>query len=373
LKVLLTGTSLLATYGGPAFSVCRLATALTEAGVDVGLWAADQSARTTPILPAESPVRRLIGTEAAALGSFGRVDVLHDNGIWLRHNHRLAKFTTEHRIPRIVSTHGMLEPWSMKYKREKKRLAWCLYQRRDLARASCLHTTAEKEAENVRALGLGVPVCIIPIGVDLPEVDPTVASGKCRTPDREGCKAAIFLGRIHPKKGLPMLIKAWALIRPPDWVLRIAGPDEVGHQAELEEAVSAARLSQVVSFLGPLDGSKKRSALFDANLLVLPTHSENFGMVIAEALAHGLPVLTTIGAPWPMVPDYGCGWWVAPTVEGIAEGLRQATSRDLKTLRAMGAKGRELVVEQFGWEPIAKQFISIYQGLVMEAAPSRRI
>jgi len=363
MRVVLTGASLMPSYGGPAYSVSRLASALAESGVSVGLWAADQSVRITPTLPAESPVRRLIGTESEALDSFGRVDVLHDNGIWLGHNHRLARLALERGIPRIVSTRGMLEPWAINHKRWKKRIAWWLYQRRDLASAFCLHTTAERESQNVQALGLGVPVCMIPNGVDMPEVDTTIASGRCETPRREGCKAALFLGRIHPKKGLPMLIEAWALIRPPDWVLWIAGPDEKGHQAELERAVAATRLSEVVSFLGPLDGPRKRSALFDASLLVLPTHSENFGMVVAEALAHGLPVLTTTGTPWSILPERDCGWWVEATVDGIAEGLSQATSRDTRNLQEMGARGRNLMAAHFGWEQIAKQFIATYEKL----------
>jgi glycosyltransferase involved in cell wall biosynthesis len=360
-KLFLAGTSLLPAYGGPAYSVSRLALALTEAGVQVGLWAPDQSAATTPLLSAESPVQRLTGTEAEALDSFGKTDVLHDNGIWLRHNHRLAELAAERGIPRVVSTRGMLEPWAMNHKRMKKLLAWLLYQRRDLKRAHCHHTTAEAEASNVQRLGLGVPVCMIPNGVDVPEVDRKRGSVESAKIDRGGKKTALFLGRIYPVKGLPMLIEAWARVRPDGWLLQIVGPDEAGHRAEVEKAVSAASLNDVISFVGPLEGQAKRSVWQDADLFVLPTHSESFGMVIAEALAYGLPVLTTTGAPWSVLPERGCGWWVDPTVDGIADRLRQATSLDSTTLQAMGAKGRELVAAEFGWERVAKQFVVIYE------------
>src|ERR1019366_9798425 len=113
MKVFLTGSSLLPPYGGPAFSVSRLAVALAEAGAEVGLWAPDQSAATTPLLPADSSVRRLIGNVADALNSFGKVDALHDNGIWLPHNHHLAEVSARRGVPRIVSTRGMLEPWAI--------------------------------------------------------------------------------------------------------------------------------------------------------------------------------------------------------------------------------------------------------------------
>ncbi len=356
-KLFLAGTSLLPAYGGPAYSVSRLAMALAEAGVHVGLWAPDQSAATTPFLPAESPVQRLTGTEAEAMDSFGSADVLHDNGIWRPHNHRLAELAERRNIPRVVSTRGMLEPWAMNHKRWKKHLAWWLYQRRDLQRARCHHTTADVEASNVRRLGLGVPVRVIPNGVDMPEIDP-----KARGIEG-GKRTALFLGRIYPVKGLPMLVEAWAQARPEGWILRIVGPDEAGHRAEVEQAVAAAGLCEIVSFVGPLEGQAKASAFYDAELFVLPTHSESFGMVIAEALAHGLPVLTTTGAPWPMLRERGCGWWVAPTVDDIADGLRQATSLESAALRAMGAQGRALVAAEFGWERVAKQFMRIYEEL----------
>jgi glycosyltransferase involved in cell wall biosynthesis len=363
-KVFLAGTSLQPDYGGPAFSVSRLAVALTECGAGVGLWAPDQSAATTLLLPPGSSVQRLTGTAAEALDSFGKTDVLHDNGVWLAHNHRLAELAARHDIPRLVSTHGMLEPWAMNHKRWKKSLAWWLYQLRDLKRARCHHATAETEAQNVERLGLGVPICVIPNGVDVPELRPKIAGAEGEKELRGGLKTALFLGRIHPKKGLPMLIEAWARVRPDGWLLQIAGPDEAGHRAQVENAVLAAGLGEVISFVGPIEGEKKQSALFNADLFVLPTYSENFGIVIAEALAHELPVLTTTGAPWSMLPERACGWWVDARVDRIAEGLHQATSCDSETLEYMGARGRAWVRAEFGWERVAKKFMTTYEGLL---------
>jgi glycosyltransferase involved in cell wall biosynthesis len=368
MKLFLAGASLLSAYGGPAYSVSRLALALTEAGVQVGLWAPDQSAATTPLLPDEASVHRLTGTAVEALECFGHTDVLHDNGLWWSHNHQLATIAAARGIPRVVSTRGMLEPWALQHKRWKKRLAWWLYQRRDVARASCHHTTAEAEAGHVQCLRLGVPVRVIPNGVDVPEIGPKAGRVGDGDPGRNGTRTALFVGRLYPVKGLPMLIEAWAQVRPNGWRLQIVGPDEAGHRAEVETAVSAAGLHEVVSFVGPLEGQAKRTAFLDADLFVLPTHSENFGMAIGEALAHGLPVLTTSGAPWPMLPQRGCGWWVEPTVKGLAEGLRQATALDAGTLQAMGAKGREFVAAAFGWERVAQQFVALYESVISSGA-----
>jgi glycosyltransferase involved in cell wall biosynthesis len=121
----------------------------------------------------------------------------------------------------------------------------------------------------------------------------------------------------------------------------------VGHRAEIENAIVSAGLSGVVSFIGPVHGHAKQRAFFEADLFVLPSHSESFGMAVAEALAHGLPVLTTTGTPWSMLQ--GCGWWVDASVDGIVKGLQRATSCDPEMLKAMGAKGREFVKAEFGW------------------------
>ena len=137
----------------------------------------------------------------------------------------------------------------------------------------------------------------------------------------------------------------------------------------MERAVTAAGLEQVVSFTGPLADGMKKSAFFDADLLVLPTHSESFGIVVAEALAHGLPVLTTTGAPWSILPESGCGWWVDATVDGIAEGLRQATILDPEALWSMGAKGRVLVSRQFDWKCIADLMLSTYDAVLADEIP----
>jgi glycosyltransferase involved in cell wall biosynthesis len=360
MKVFLAATSLLPVYGGPAFSVSRLAVALTEAGAEVGVWAPDQSAVTTPLLPTQSFVRRMTGEASEALESFGIPDVLHDNGIWLPHNHRLAKLAEKRDIPRLVSTRGMLEPWALNQKRWKKRIAFWLYQRRDLRLACSHHATARGEGENIQRLGLGVHISVIPCGVDVPE---GFSSGQRRKLDGKGPRTALFLGRIHPKKGLLMLVEAWARVRPKAWELKIIGPDEVGHRTEVEKAVRTFGLSQSISVGDPIFGERKQRLFFTADLFILPTYSENFGLVVAEALAHGLPVLTTTGTPWSMLPERACGWCVEPTVCGITDGLRQATSHDPDLLRAMGILGHDWVAAEFKWAHVASQFMATYEKL----------
>ena len=360
MKVFLAATSFLPSYGGPAFSVSRLAIALTQAGVNVTLWAPDGSAETTHLVSATSPIQRLGMSVSDALASSRPIDILHDNGIWLPHNHEIAKLAFSFCISRLVSTRGMLEPWALSHKRWKKRAAWLLYQKRDLKLACRHHATAAPELANILRLGLGVPVSLVPNGVDIPELEfnspksePLISSGRH--------KSALFLGRLYPVKGLPMLIEAWARVRPVGWDLKIAGPDEDGHRAEIERIVSTSGLREVVSFLGPIEAHEKANVYSSADLFILPTYSESFGMAIAEALAHGLPVLTTIGAPWPMLEAFGCGWRVQTSVASLTEGLRRATSCDSLLLQAMGRRGREFVKTEFGWDQVAKQMIALYE------------
>ena len=333
------------------------------AGAHVGLWSADSSVHDTPLLAGNAPLVRLSGSAAEALQSF-RPDIIHDNGLWLGHNHRLATASQILQLPRLVSTRGMLEPWARRHKKWKKDLAWLAYQRRDIKCVAGLHATASQEAENLGQLDLGVPVHVIPNGVDIP-VGPGARPMKA-------VRTALFLGRLYPVKGLPLLIEAWSQIRPPGWRLVLAGPDEAGHRGEHEALVARHGLAHVIAFVGSLQGEAKEGALFDADLFILPTHSESFGMAIAEALAHGVPVLTTMGAPWPALAERAMGWRTPISVDGLVAGLTKATALDISALRAMGERGRAYVTAEFGWDRVAGQFLATYEQIVAKStAPAR--
>lgn len=364
MRVLLSASSFHPEFGGPARSVPQLGSALADAGLEVGLWAPDGSATTSSLLSGIPGMTRLGGSAEEAWRNFGRIDVLHDNGLW-RSNHRsLAALAARAGVARVVSPRGMLEPWALRHKPIRKRLAWWTYQRRLLQTASALHATAKSEAEQFAKLGLRRPAPIIPNGVNLPDWDEVE---RLREPTREP-HTCLFMSRVHPKKGLPLLLEAWSALRPAGWRLDIAGPDEAGHRAELERMVRRLRLDDTVRFLGPLEGNTKQRALAGADLAVLPTYSENFGIVVAEALAHGCPVLTTHGAPWKVLETEDCGWWVPVTTEAIGTALREATSLSVETRREMGRRGHQVVARDFAWPKIAAAFISVYE----EAAQAHR-
>lgn len=365
MRVLLTVASLLPAYGGPARSVSGLAENLSRHGLDIALWAPDGSAKTTPFLSPESLVQRLACPTHDIVNEAGPIDVFHDNGIWLPHNHQLATIARRNSIPRVVSLRGMLEPWAFNHKWLKKRVAWYLYQRADLMIADKHHATSAAELQSINRRNLGVAVELIPNGIDLPDVSTSVSVSK----PANGIRTALFVGRIYPVKGLPMLIDAWAQVHPAGWRLRIVGPDEAGHRAEVEHRIQQHQLADAISFAGPLNQEDTTTAYQQADLFVLPSFTENFGMAIGEAMAHGLPVLTTKGTPWSALVEHNCGWWVEANVNSLVHALREATSTDVSRLTAMGIRGRTLVRESFNWQSVAARFVNLYHQITRSRTP----
>ncbi len=354
MRVFLSGTSFLASYGGPAYSVPRLAMALGDAGADVGLWSPDGSAQELPAAVSHPRVTRFAGSIAAAISEFGDPDLIHDNGLWRRHNHQIARVSRKLDVPRVVSVRGMLEPWALRHRSLKKKIAWSGYQKRDLISAAWLHATTVEEAVNIRSITGAPPTYVIPNGIDVPDVRGSkVVESSIRT--------AVFLGRLYPVKGLPDLIEAWGRVKPAGWRLVIAGPDEKGHLTDLQRIVLAGNLESVVTFPGPLTGAAKSALLEQSSLFVLPSRSESFGIVVAEALSFGVPVMTTTAVPWPSLESSRCGWRVPPDVASLAAGLRRATSMNEVSLREMGARGRNLMVRDYQWASIADEFLVRYR------------
>lgn len=280
--------------------------------------------------------------------------LIQNHGLWLPVNHWVSRFAGKHRIAMIAQPHGMLEPWAMHHKAWKKHLAWNLYQRRDLEAATVLDATAEQEAESFRKLGLCQPIAIIPNGTDLPEwCDLAYPKGSPRK--------MLFLSRIHQKKGLLELVQAWQIVRPTGWKMVIAGPDEGGHQKIVEAEIRQAGLQNDFEFTGSVYGDEKTTLYRSAEVFVLPTFSENFGLVVVEALACGVPVITTKGAPWQGLYTHRCGWWIDIGVEPLVAVLREAMNLPPDTLRDMGRRGRAYVEQNFGWPGIAQQMLSVYR------------
>lgn len=259
--------------------------------------------------------------------------------------------------PLVMSPQGCLDPVRLAHSAWKKRLAG-VFDRRCLRRASVIHATSDAERGWIERYVGGRPcIEVIPNGVELPEPGPTTAKPANRT------RRVLSLGRLHPLKGLDLLLDAWATAcrsgtAAGAWRLVIAGPDEQGTRARLEAQARTLGLKNV-ELPGPLYGDEKRRALADADLFVVPSRSENFGIAVAEALAAGLPVIATKATPWREI-DGRCGWWVDVDAAAVTRGLAVAMQLGDAERAAMGECGRGLVAARYRWPSVARAMLEAY-------------
>jgi len=299
-------------------------------------------------------VGRLLRSRIETAAANGFRPLLHDHGQWLPINRASARLAREHGLKRIVSPRGMLTPWALRQRRLAKRLAWLAYARGDLQQADLLHATSQQEADELRSVGMRQPIAVIPNGVD---VTPEPAGDVPKT------KTMVFLSRLHPKKGVRELVTAWRAVNPPGWSLVLAGPDKAGMLRSLHLTAS-----DTIDYVGEVHGLQKQRLLQSAAVFVLPSYSENFGVVIAEALSAGTPVIATRGTPWSGLEDNGCGWWIPMDGPHLAAAIGTATALDLTTLAAMGLRGRAYSTRCFGWPAIGRAMAAVYRWLDETAA-----
>ena len=351
---------------GASYVVPRLCESIIGAGLNVQLavlGSASLSVRlmylkTFPLglgprrLGVSPSMRRWLGEEAAS----GQVDLIHNHSLWMMPNVYPGWACRHKRCRLVVSPHGTLSEWALGRSAMKKKVFWNLLQGPAVAGAVCFHATGESEFEDIRRIGFRQPICILPNGIDVPRLE--------RTP-QDGRRQLLFLGRMHPIKGVDLLLRAWQLLehRFPDWDLHIAGPDNGGYLTTMRVLAAQLRLKRV-KFLGTLYGEEKLRAYRAASLFVLPTHSENFGMTVAESLAAGTPVVVTKGAPWRGVEEQGAGWWIDIGVDPLVACLEQALATSAMHLMEMGRRGREWMVRDYSWERIGAQLSIAYRWLL---------
>lgn len=305
-------------------------------------------------------------------------DLVHIHGMWDPWLHRWARLARRSGVPIVWSTHGMTAPWAMRHKWWKKCLPWRFYQRRDLAGAQVLHCTSEFEAEWNQRLGLEKSF-VAPLGADLPRSDERELGDAKQV---KGDKTLLFVGRIYPVKALDRLIEAFAIVlsggkvrNGVEWHLRLVGPDQAGHLAQLmklcdkvglpysaqmHESSGHARVQFVGSrFNGDLDSEYKR-----CDALALVSHTENFGATLVDAMAHGKPVIAGTKTPWKIVADRGCGWWCDNAPEALSKAIEDLIGLSDDEREQMGARGRKLVEEKYTWKAVCDAMIEGYRRIV---------
>ena len=287
---------------------------------------------------------------------------IHIHGIWEQSTLISASCARRFRKPYIVSAHGMLEKWAVSNKRFKKAVYAALSERRNLQAATCLHALTHTEVTDYRRFGLRNPVAVIPNGVEVPSRSSGVAFLKA-FPELQGKRLVLFLGRIHFKKGLDLLCQAWREIGQqwPEAHLVLAGPDFEDTRAKLEDMLGRAGIRRQVTFTGMLQGEMKWSALAASDCFVLPSYSEGLSVSVLEAMGMHVPVLITKQCNLPEIGELGCGLVIQPSVEELGAGLSNLLSAEPSQLRAMGARGRDLVTQRYSWPVIGQQMSELYE------------
>ena len=283
-------------------------------------------------------------------------DLVHVRGLW-RQGSLVARHWKKRYPDRklIVQSAGMLEPWARKRKSWLKRLYFSYAESRLFDCCDAVHATSAAEAKNLNKLGIPKDkIFIIEEGIFIP------SESRLHRLQLSGPRKLLFLSRIHPKKGIELLLEALALLRPTQWICQIVGMGEAAYIAALKSRIKLLNLDSVVEFVGPLYGAQKERAFQEASAFILPTYSENFGIAVAEAMSWGLPVITTTETPWSVLENPAMGWCVKPELNPISYALYQLFAKSPQELVAMGNICRKYVSKRFSWESIGMKMSQQY-------------
>ena len=298
------------------------------------------------------------------------LNLIHVHGLWM-YPSVVTQFWSQGYKPYVVSPHGMLDSWAISNSPWKKRIASFLYEKKNLKGASCIHALCYAEYQAIRRFGLTNPVAIIPNGIELPNVNASnsllpVWSSKIS----KDAKILLFLGRLHPKKGLINLLHAWSSIKKNElevvkrWQLVIGGWDENGHESEVMSLASELNITDSIHFFGPMFGDYKIAALLHSDAFILPSFSEGLPMAILEAWAYFLPVVMTPACNLPEGFLANAAIKIDPQVQSISFGILELIKLSDIDREKMGLCGRNLVESKFTWEIVGGKMEMVYGWLL---------
>lgn len=351
---------------GPAYSVVELCLALSCCNVDIALMTlTGKNCRNL------NSINHFLCRRCSFFYEFGfsyemlkflliflqSSDILHNHSLWMMPNIYSIFVSKLSSKPVIVSPRGTLSSIAFHSGSFTKKIIWPLMQYPVLQKVDCFHATSFKEFEDIRSFGFKQPVSIIHNGIHIPKISKKQATFPVRT--------LLFLGRIHPIKGLELLLQAWKILQDKyiDWCLKIVGIGSLEYTKKIKDMAQSLCLKRV-EFAGPRYGSEKWEVYRNSDLYILPSHSENFGVSVAEALAIGLPAIVTQGAPWSGLVDEQCGWWPEVNVPSIIDALNEALSQSPDRLSEMGSKGREWMRRDYSWAAIGSQMEDTYKWIL---------
>ncbi len=363
--------------GGVSAVVEQLSRAVADTGVEVAVFGPEDEQWTSGCKDAWNGAKAyaLPRLGPAAIGYMPSMvsrlvewapDVVHTHGIWMHTSRSVMQWSQLAGRPYLVSPHGMLSSTALKFSPLKKQVATLLYQAQSFKSATALHATCTAEIEEIRAYGLKQPIALFANGVE-------IAASATKT-SSEPTFRILSLGRIHPKKGLDRLIRAWAALENefPRWSLDLVGPDENGYRGKLENLVRSLGL-QRVTVRNPVFGQAKLDCLSGAEIFALPTLNENFALTVAESLMCGTPVISTKGAPWQGLETNKCGWWIDHGEAPLTNALRNAMTLSPEERADMGLRGRKWIEQAYSWPTIASEACAVYRWLASPGSMPKNV
>ena len=370
MKVLALTTYLSERGGGIPSSFLPLYDRLSEKGIEVVLVAADKPSR--PVKPRivtfhpVGPRSFAFSWELPRILEGESADIVHLHGLWSYGSVAVQLWNWRSGKPVVVSPHGMVDGWALRHHTFKKTVGGAAFEWRNLCNAARIHALSESESKSLQTLGF-TNVVTIPNGVNLPtRIEPARAEKKI----------VLFLGRLHPKKGIAETLVAWSIfqretqIAPEEWRLVIAGWDDGGHLNDLKKMVEKLDIREHVEFRGPIYGAEKEALYASAHALVLASHSEGLPMTVLEAWSHGRPAFLTEQCNLPEGFASGAAFRITSEPDNIAAAMVSALP-DTARLFAAGRAARALAMRSFDWDQICDRWVSVYRSLHETDAPRK--
>ena len=287
-----------------------------------------------------------------------RPDIVHVNCCWTPDCAMIQRLAQKRGYKVVLTPHGMLEPWIIKrhYWTRKVPALW-LYQKAAVQRANCVQATAESERDNLLKLGYNSNIKVVRLGIDAESIEMKRSWKKSRQ--------ILFLSRVHVKKGINFLVEAADVLRNElqGYKILVAGEGDADYVEAMKRMICDRGLQDIVKLIGGVYGDEKWRLFQTSDFFVLPTHSENFGLAIAESLASGTPVITTVGTPWSDLNSSEAGAWIEIGTEPLVETLRRFLSLTEDELETMARHGRKLIETKYSAHVMAEQMMEVYKSV----------
>lgn len=368
-------------WGGPTKVVAELTEKLVEKGIEITIFSPFRRGEKLEVVKLKGVKLCLFRQsftdklwtscsselERAIQKEVNNFDIIHIHEIWHYPHYITYKAAKTAGKPYVITIHGALDPWCLGYKSFKKNIYALLIQKSILKEANVLHATTDEEVKQIKNFVSNNNIVMIPNGINSEDFMnlPSRKELKKLYPKLIGKKILLFLGRLHPVKGLDLLAKAFGIItrERDDVYLLIAGPDSDGYKAKVKQIFEKERILDKIIFTGMLEGQNKLVALSGADIFVLPSYSEGFSMAILEAMICKLPVVITRQCNFPEVAEYEAGIVSEPDLKQLTEALNTLLNNS-KLCKKMGENGRILVLENFTWDKIADKMIKVYEDIL---------